>query len=159
MTAAFVLVLRIGLAVVLYYFLWQVLQTLRQDLKQQGNILSLQKKPGIYIDAITDTGREYKYYFWQTEILIGRSSHSAIILKDDSLSASHARISFHHAQWWLEDLGSTNGTILNEDRITTPTVVTSNDQFKCGNTTFTLRVDSFNNQSPNQLETDSRGEE
>lgn len=159
MTAAFVLVLRIGLAVVLYYFLWRVLQTLRQDLNQQGYFLTFQKQPGIQIDAITDTGKEYKYNFRQTEILIGRGEHCAITLKDDSISASHARISFHHAQWWLEDLGSTNGTLLNQALITTPTVVISDDQFKCGNTNFTLRVASFNHHFPNQLETESEGDE
>jgi hypothetical protein len=46
MTATVVLVLRIGLVVVLYYFLWRVLQTLWKDLGQQGLILSTQKKPG-----------------------------------------------------------------------------------------------------------------
>lgn len=158
MTATLVLVLRVGLAIVLYYFLWRVIQTLWQDLKHQGNILSAQEKPGIQINAITDAGDEQRYNFWQTEVVIGRGPHCHISLKDKSLSGSHARVSFHHAQWWLEDLGSRNGTILNKDRITTPTVVISGDQFKCGNTTFTLQVNTFNTQTPNQLETESKGD-
>ena len=146
MTATLVLVLRIGLAIVLYYFLWRVMQTLRQDLKQQGNILSSQKAPKIHISVITDTGEKHEYDFRQTETLIGRGSHCAISIKDESLSANHARLSFHHAQWWLEDLDSTNGTILNNNVMTTPTVVISGDQFKCGNSTFTLQIDSSNHQ-------------
>lgn len=157
MTAIFVLILRIGLAVALYYFLWRVLQTLWQDLKQQGNTVASQKNPGIHIDVLSDSDGKNRYNFWQTEILIGRGSHCAITLKDESLSASHARISFHHSQWWLEDLGSTNGTILNNDPITTPTVVISGDQFKCGNTTFILRMNSFAQQHPKHAETGSAG--
>jgi len=143
MTATLVLVLRVGLAIVLYLFLWRILQILRQELKQQGDILSLRIRPGIHINAVLDTGKEYSYNFWQPEILIGRSPTCNIAINDKSLSAGHARVSFHHAQWWLEDLGSTNGTILNKNHITTPTVIISGDQFKCGNTTFTLRVESI----------------
>lgn len=159
MTATLVLVLRIGLALVLYYFLWRVLQTLWQSLKQQKDILSDQKKPGIHIDATTEGGQEYKYDYWQTEILIGRGPHCNISLKDKSLSSTHARISFHHSQWWLEDMNSRNGTILNKDKITTPTVVINGDQFKCGNTVFTLRVDISNNDSPRIIEPESGDDE
>lgn len=141
MTATVVLVLRIGLAVALYAFLGWVLQTLWQELKQQGTILASQKKPGIHIDAKIEDGMEHKYHFWQTEIVIGRGSNCDISLSDDTLSSHHARISYHHTQWWLEDLGSTNGTFLNKDQISVPTVIISDDQFQCGNTLFTLRMD------------------
>lgn len=157
MTATLVLILRIGLAIALYYFLWRVLQSLWQSLKQQGAILSNQKKPWIHIDAITGNGQEYRYDFHQSEILIGRGPNCSISLEDESLSASHARISFHHAQWWLEDLGSTNGTTLNRDKIVTPVVIIGGDQFKCGHTTFTLRIDNSSNDSQNQVETEDGG--
>jgi pSer/pThr/pTyr-binding forkhead associated (FHA) protein len=159
MTATVVLVLRIGLVVVLYYFLWRVLQTLWKDLGQQGLILSTQKKPGIRIDTKMESGEEGKQHFRQTEIVIGRGAHCNISIKDDALSATHARMSFLHAQWWLEDLGSTNGTFLNKDQITTPTVVISDDQFKCGNTTFTLRIDNSDTHFPKQQITESGGGE
>jgi pSer/pThr/pTyr-binding forkhead associated (FHA) protein len=148
MTATVVLVLRIGLAVVIYVFLWRVLKALWQELKQQGTILSSQKKPGIHLEAKPENGAELKYHFRQTEIVIGRATHCDITFTDEALSANHARISFHHAQWWLEDIGSTNGTFLNDDRISTPTVIISGDNLKCGNTTFTLRIDSLNDNLP-----------
>lgn len=141
MTATIVLVLRIGLAVALYVFLWRVMQTLWQELKGQGSFLASQKKPGILVDAKVEGGREFKFHFWQPEILIGRGSNCDISLPDEALSVSHARISFHHGQWWLEDLGSTNGTFINKDRIIVPTVIITGDQFKCGNSIFSLRMD------------------
>jgi len=159
MTATLVLVLRIGLVAILYYFLWRVLQSLREDLKQQGGILANRKYPGILIDAKMEGGEERKHHFAQSEIVIGRSPQCNISIKDDALSVNHARMSFHHAQWWLEDLGSTNGTFLNKDQITTPTVVISGDQFKCGNTIFTLRIEDLKVQHPKQETSENRGDE
>lgn len=159
MTATLVLVLRIGLAVILYYFLWRVFQTLRQDLTQQGSILSNQKKPGIHITTKTDGGNENTHHFWQTEVIIGRGAQCNISIQDDNLSASHARLSFHHAQWWLEDLNSRNGTFLNNDLITTPTVVIGDDQFKCGNIMLTLHIDNFDTQIPEQQLTENGANE
>lgn len=159
MTATLILVLRIGLAVILYYFLWRVFQTLRQDLIQHGMALSSQKKPSIHIHVKTKDGQENRFNFWQTEVLIGRGSKCDISLKDDALSATHARLSFHHAQWWLEDLDSTNGTFLNNDQITTPTVIISDDQFKCGNAILTLRIDRLDTQLPEQEVIEREGDE
>jgi len=150
MTAVVVLVLRIGLAITLYAFIGWVSYTLWRDIKQQGTLLAAQKKPGIHIDAKTEDGKEFKYYFRQTEIAIGRGSNCDISLKDETLSSNHARISYHHTQWWIEDLGSTNGTFLNKIQISVPTVIISDDQFQCGNTVFTLRMDSIPDQIPPQ---------
>lgn len=157
MTATIVLVLRIGLAVLLYVFLWRVLQTLRRDLRQQSDLLSSQKKPGIQLSTLTESGREYAYRFWQDEITIGRGSQCDVSLEDEALSARHARISYHHGQWWLEDLGSTNGTFLNRHQIVTPTVIITGDLFKCGNTNFRLQIDAFDGRPPANVQNEIGG--
>ena len=158
MTATVVLVLRVGLAILLYIFLWRVLQTLWQELKQQGNLISTQKKPGIRLTAKMEDGNETSYHFWQPEIVIGRGSHCDISLLDEALSANHVRISFHHGQWWLEDLGSTNGTFLNKDQIAVPTVIITGDMFKCGNTTFSIRIDLFDGKFPSTIQNEIGGQ-
>ena len=141
MTATIVLVLRVGLALVLFVFLWRVYQTLWQDLKQQGNHLSQRKTPGIRLSTIMDDGGNNEYRFWQAEISIGRGLQNDISLSDESMSAVHARLSFHHNQWWVEDMGSRNGTFLDKHLVSVPTVITTGDEFKCGNTLFRIHVD------------------
>jgi pSer/pThr/pTyr-binding forkhead associated (FHA) protein len=142
MTAIIVLGLRILLAGALYIFLGWALITLWQELKQQGDSLASQKKPGIHIDVRLDNGKEDTYHFRQSEIAIGRNANCDISVIDEAISAHHARLSYHHAQWWLEDLSSTNGTFLNKDQVYVPTVIISGDEFRCGNTLFTIRIDT-----------------
>lgn len=142
MTATVALGLRILLTGALYIFLGWILYTLWQEVRQQGAFLASQKSSGIHIDAKKGNDGEQKYNFWQTDITIGRSPNCDISLADDSLSALHARISYHHTQWWLEDLDSKNGTFLNKSPVSVPTVIITDDQFKCGNTLFTIRIDT-----------------
>ena len=57
----------------------------------------------------------------QAPILIGRGNDAAIRLDDDYVSTRHARIAASGDQWFVEDLGSTNGTYVGTARITQPT--------------------------------------
>ena len=141
MIATVVLALRFALAIALYAFLGWALFTLLQELKQQGNKLSTQKKPSITIFVNIERKRETQKYFTQTEIMIGRDTHCDLSVMDEALSAHHARITHHHGQWWLEDLNSRNGTFINREKLNTPAVIITGDQFKCGNTLFDIRVD------------------
>ena len=51
------------------------------------------------------------------QILIGRSSDLDMVLVEDMVSRKHARISMQGEQIWIEDLGSTNGTFVNGEKI------------------------------------------
>lgn len=145
MIATVVLVLRLALTIALYVFLAWALLTLWQELRQQGKILSEKKKVGISITQRSEHGKDREFHFFQTEVLIGRHSLCDISVMDEALSAQHARLSYHHNQWWLEDLSSTNGTFLNGSKLNTPAVVITDDEFKCGNTLFTIRMDGEDN--------------
>jgi len=72
-------------------------------------------------------------------LLIGRGPDAAIRLDDDYASTRHARIVRSGDQWFVEDLGSTNGTYLGSRRITQPTVVTAGSQIRIGKTVLELR--------------------
>lgn len=148
MIATIVLVLRIALTIALYVFLAWALSTVLQDLRQQGTKIATQKKPGITIIIKILQGIESQRFFTQSEIMIGRDSHCDLSLLDETMSAHHARLIHHHGQWWLEDLNSTNGTYLNRDKLTTPAVIITGDEFKCGNTLFAVRVEVDDKLSP-----------
>ena len=72
-------------------------------------------------------------------ILIGRGNDAAIRLDDDYVSTRHARIAASGDQWFVEDLGSTNGTYVGTVRITQPTTVTLGTQIRIGKTILELR--------------------
>jgi len=75
----------------------------------------------------------------QAPILIGRGSDAAIRLDDDYVSTRHARIASSGDQWFVEDLGSTNGTYIGSARITQPTTLTLGTQVRIGKTILELR--------------------
>ncbi len=75
----------------------------------------------------------------QAPILIGRGTDAAIRLDDDYVSTRHARIAASGDQWFVEDLGSTNGTYIGSARITQPTTLTLGTQVRIGKTILELR--------------------
>ncbi|KQY55891.1 hypothetical protein ASD11_15465 [Aeromicrobium sp. Root495] len=72
-------------------------------------------------------------------ILLGRGTDAAIRLDDDYVSTRHARFASNGEQWFVEDLGSTNGTYLGSQRITSPVAVALGTQVRLGKTIVELR--------------------
>lgn len=142
MSAPFVLALRILLAMSLYAFLVWALSTIWNELRTQGTLLAARKIPGINLNAQVDGNPPVQHYFYQPEILLGRDSHCDLPLTDDTVSVRHARLSYHHGQWWLEDLGSTNGTRLNRELVSIPTVVINGDLVECGRVSIAINLGS-----------------
>lgn len=73
-------------------------------------------------------------------ITLGRAHDSTIVLDDDYASSRHARIyPDRDGQWIVEDLGSTNGTYLERNRLTTPTPIPLGAPIRIGKTVIELR--------------------
>ncbi len=138
MSGIVVLILRILLAALLYSFLGWALYTLWRDLRTQGQLLS---KPNIPPLSISKPGEDGQESFDIPEVIIGRSPNSDYPIANETVSARHARLSFHHNQWWIEDLNSTNGTYLNDERLTFPTVVASGDDLRCGVVNLAIQIE------------------
>jgi hypothetical protein len=75
----------------------------------------------------------------ETGVLLGRNPECTLILDDDFASGRHARIFRRDAAWFVEDLGSTNGTFLGSSKLTMPMPVEVGSTLRIGKTIFELR--------------------
>lgn len=73
------------------------------------------------------------------QITIGRANDATLVLTDDYASSRHARLFPQDGQWIVEDLGSTNGTYLDRQKVTQPTPVPVGVPIRIGKTVLELR--------------------
>lgn len=73
------------------------------------------------------------------QITIGRANDATLVLNDDYASTRHARLFPQDGQWIVEDLGSTNGTYLDRQKVTRPTPVPVGVPIRIGKTVLELR--------------------
>lgn len=140
MSGFIALALRLLLALVLYAFLGWALWTLWRDIRREADRVVTRRAPGISL-AVQKAGQLTAVkYFIQPEIHMGRDPVCDIPIIDETVSARHARLVYHHSQWWLEDMHSTNGTRLNQTPVTTPTVLTSGDEIDLGQIRVTVNI-------------------
>ena len=132
MSAVVVLIIRILLTISLYVFLGWALYTLWRDLQLSNQLITSRRIPAINITQI-DSEEGVNQEFVSSEVIIGREASIDYVIPAETVSARHARLSYHHNQWWIEDRQSTNGTFLNDERVETPTVIISGDELRCGN--------------------------
>lgn len=71
---------------------------------------------------------------------MGRSPNNLIVLPDNYASGEHALLTLRGQQWWLEDLGSRNGTRLNNLPVAGATVVSAGDIIMIGNTHLKIEL-------------------
>jgi len=74
------------------------------------------------------------------ETLIGRDEGCHITIPDASVSHRHARVYHSDGEWYVEDLGSTNGTYVNDRPLTRPVLVRPGDVVAIGRSTFEARA-------------------
>jgi len=75
----------------------------------------------------------------EAPISIGRAEDSTVVITDDYASARHARLVPRAGQWYIEDLGSTNGTYLDRGKVSAPTPVPLGVPIRIGRTSLELR--------------------
>jgi pSer/pThr/pTyr-binding forkhead associated (FHA) protein len=128
-TAEFLLVLRIIIAISLFAFLTFMLISLWQDLKSRAQLRLTM--PMAHLLTISSESLEPAYQLGEVNLL-GRANDNTLTLPETTVSAYHARISFRQGTWWLEDLGSRNGTIINDIPVVEPTIVIFGDEIHLG---------------------------
>ena len=75
----------------------------------------------------------------EEEITFGRATTCTVPLDDTYVSSLHARLFAKDGQWFVEDMGSTNGTYLNRVKVTNPSPLSVGDQVRVGKTLVEVR--------------------
>jgi predicted component of type VI protein secretion system len=93
---------------------------------------------GRNVGLISGDGRSYPLQMGST--VIGRGDQANLRLPDVGISRRHARLDYDGSQVVLTDLGSTNGTMVNGQRVSA-VALNPGDMIQLGTTTLTFRVD------------------
>lgn len=151
--------LRLGYLVLLWLFVYSVVRVLRHDL--YGTRITTRKgaretsvgKVAAPAPAATAQSKNRPTRLVVSEgplrgttlplttsaILIGRAPSCTLVLDDDYSSSRHARIFPSGDQWVLEDLGSTNGTFIGNQRVSAPTPLSPGTQVRIGQSVVELQ--------------------
>ena len=151
MPPTFVLtVLKIALLALLYFFVWRAVRAVVIDLygpreRQRGRPRE-RSKPArkgrgapTKVVVLNEGGSRVSTHRLTGALDIGRDSACAIRPDDTYLSQQHARIFERNGSWVVEDLGSTNGTYLNQQKVTVPSQISPGDRIRVGKTVLEVR--------------------
>lgn len=132
-----ILLLRVAVVLLLYFFLYQVLRSVIRDLRTTSQTPAANGRSPYGQLVVVRAGQSGvaagKTFPLGPSNIIGRSMENCeIALNDSFLSNQHARLELRGDEWMLEDLNSTNGTFLNEMEVRDATTVEDGDIVRVG---------------------------
>lgn len=132
--------------VIIYLFIFSVIRLIYLDVKKMSRfednnvsdtaVASL--KPTKSKVAVTSPMK--KRYSIYDGALIGRGKSCDIVIREDYISAKHARIWFEDGEWYLEDMDSRNGTAVNGQRIRDMVILDPEDVISFGGLNFVFEA-------------------
>nr|WP_243896424.1 FHA domain-containing protein [Actinomyces bowdenii] len=145
--------MRLGYLALLWVFLFLVVRTLRRDAAEPSTSAPRRRSRGAESPAPPRGRRRSASRLVITEgplagstvplspasIIIGRSPSCTLVLDDSYASSRHARVFPKDGAWWLEDLGSTNGTTMDGRPVHGAVELPMNIPVRIGQTTLELR--------------------
>ena len=131
------LILRVFLAILMYSFLGVIGWLLWQDLKVASRETSGASQTGGRLVAVAGN----PIYPLLSMSSIGRALTNTITIPDDTVSLQHAMISQRKGRWWLEDMGSRNGTALNGVSISSAVFISPGDLIKFGSAELRFEIE------------------
>lgn len=124
----------------LYLFLFRVVTTLYGELRSAAWYREKRNSPFVgRLEVLSSEGGLAKGQVFKvglTGLTVGRGTNNDVVLPDSFASQEHARLFNRDGEVWLEDLGSTNGTWVNGERIMAPIQLVPGDYVKIGSITF-----------------------
>jgi len=101
-----------------------------------------QRAPGMRLVASTGPAQGSIFDVGEEGATLGRLPENSICLTDGRLSRHHASVEFRDGGYWLKDLGSQNGTLVNDHALTEPHLLQAGDTIELGTTRLTVMLDS-----------------
>jgi pSer/pThr/pTyr-binding forkhead associated (FHA) protein len=142
MTDLVITILRFGFLALLWFAIIRMFLMLRADLtgtKKYGVI----KPKRVQIEprelVVEGPAAGTKVSIEKRPITIGRASICDLTLEDDFISSRHLRVSMQPNGYVVEDLGSTNGTWVEGERLSEPVLIKPGVRIKMGRNTLTIR--------------------
>lgn len=148
-------VIRLGLLVLLWFFVLVAVRVVRTDLmvtQSRGAVRPARSSAATVTPpkkgrrsaarklVVTEGGLAgTTITLGEGAVTLGRADDSTLVLTDDYASTHHARLVPGDGGWVLEDLGSTNGTYLDRTRVNRPTPVPLGSPIRIGKTVLELR--------------------
>jgi len=140
----FLLYLRIGLVAILYLVILQVVLVSRRDLRQAEKpataSISTRARQVVGRLILIDSGStQYKpgqQFDLEPITTLGRAPTNSIVLESSFVSTEHTRILYRDRSLWVEDMGSRNGTLVNQQTITQPVAVSPGTILQVGDVRF-----------------------
>ncbi|MCW2511169.1 MAG: hypothetical protein JWR11_211 [Mycobacterium sp.] len=146
---------RVGFLLLLWLFIWSVLRILRNDIYAPTGAVMVRRGLALRGTLLPSRGQKRntprqlvvtegalagtRIQLGSQPVLIGRADDSTLVLTDDYSSTRHARLSPRGSEWYVEDLGSTNGTYLDRAKVTTAVRVPMGTPVRIGKTVIELR--------------------
>ncbi len=137
--------LRLAAAALLYAFLGLAFFMIWQDLRRADSQARVKTSPCLRVMAVAEDDLSLAAgdtLPLQPLTLLGRSAENTIVLADAGASGRHARLRQDNGTWWLEDLGSKNGTLLNELPLSRPALLTQGDVIGIGSLRLKFETDT-----------------
>lgn len=122
----FVVLLRVLFIFLLYFFLFQVVRVIMREMSTFTSRHRDELDEAVTAHLIVQQGggtglRSGMQLDLEPVTVIGRHPRATIMLDDNFVSSEHVQITWRDGRWWVTDLNSTNGTLLNRQPVTVPT--------------------------------------
>jgi len=136
------LLLRGAVLLLLYLFVGLILLVVAASMRRAAQVSRPSRRSALGHVVLVEpgpTGLEAGTIFPLAAVSsMGRSLRNAVSIDDEFLSAEHALLSWREGTWWIEDLGSTNGTFVNSVRVSRPVPVAIGDLIEIGRVALRL---------------------
>jgi pSer/pThr/pTyr-binding forkhead associated (FHA) protein len=133
-----VLLLRVVLIFLLYFFVFQVIRVISRELRVAAGEANRAGPPPQIQGAIlvADAGDSNlvrgEVYDLEPVTVIGRHPRATIVVDSTFVSSEHLQLNWENDRWWVTDLRSTNGTFVNGSQIRVPTGLRPGDVIELG---------------------------